>query len=296
MLSTLSFTKHNAPNHGLNTSGFVYFFSGRPVSVTVRSNVPTRSLHNAMRELATSIFTLKMHNSQTVSLLYPEDDNLDILFPCLLSLGVSLRPISHSTLKFIGQPDGFGYDRRKLSGWLLEDFEKLLFLDTDTLILKDLHTLFDYGELAAVSYGYPTGSQRINLGMFVLEPNSHLFSKLLGQRGSNDQDVLMDFYKRKNSLVLLPYWYLYDQQTFSRLGEFPREKILGFHFKGMKPTMFGPWNGSHCVDLRDGKGVSGWRDKAQCDFTSGWVDKWHSFERKLILEHPECNFKDTHHQ
>ena len=158
------------------------------------------------------------------------------------------------------------------------------------MILKDLSDVFsNYSELAAVEYLYKP--PRINLGCFLLEPNSEHLPELTNQRGTNDQDVFKDFYTKLGLLQRIPFWFMYDQQTFRYKGEPDETQFHGFHFKGIKPTMFGVWNGTKCIDRRILSGNAGWEDEAQCMYTKKWMRIWEAEEEQMILDHPACDFR-----
>jgi hypothetical protein len=62
----------------------------------------------------------------------------------------------------------------KLNIWELVDFEKLIYLDADTIVLGALHELFRYEELAAVK----SGCGLFNSGVMVIHPGLHTYQAL----------------------------------------------------------------------------------------------------------------------
>ncbi|KAK4533474.1 hypothetical protein CCYA_CCYA17G4356 [Cyanidiococcus yangmingshanensis] len=62
----------------------------------------------------------------------------------------------------------------KLSIWELTEFEKVLFLDADALVLGPLHELFQYEEMAAARSGYGL----FNSGVMVIRPDPHTYQAL----------------------------------------------------------------------------------------------------------------------
>ena len=264
---------------------YAYFFSTRPVSVLQSSPVSKYALLNALRELMTSIFSLRKFTKDDIVVLVPESDDLFNISECLLALGAHVQRTNQDA-----REGKRGYDSRKLSVWSLKQYRKVLFLDSDTLILKSLSDVFsNYSELAAVEYLYRP--PRINLGAFLLEPNSEYITELADETGPNDQDTFQVFFDKRGLLQRIPFWFMYDQQTFAHKGKPDETQFHGFHFKGMKPTMFGPWNGTMCIDRRIISGDHGWEDEEQCRFTERWVRIWEAEEDQMIQTHPECDFR-----
>lgn len=61
----------------------------------------------------------------------------------------------------------------KINAWLLEDYEKCVFVDADVLVMRNLDYLFEYPEFSAAGSG-----DYFNTGVFVFEPSRHTFSRL----------------------------------------------------------------------------------------------------------------------
>ena len=65
----------------------------------------------------------------------------------------------------------------KITAWLLNDYDKMIFLDANTLVLKPCDELFNYSELSAVPDNH--WPDIFNSGVFVLEPNEQTYHELL---------------------------------------------------------------------------------------------------------------------
>ena len=102
---------------------------------------------------------------------------------------------------------GNTFDKIHLFG--LTKFSKLIYLDSDMIVLKNIDTLFEKAHLSAVAAGqleHPNWT-RLNSGLMVIEPEDHLPEKIAkvsdravmeaSESGSNkigDQDVINAYY------------------------------------------------------------------------------------------------------
>lgn len=94
----------------------------------------------------------------------------------------------------------------KLLLWQLTQFDKLVYLDSDMLVLGPLDELFEHPDFSAVAAGQKANATwtRLNSGLMVIEPNETTCRRLLAQIGDTverftregrsvgDQDVLND--------------------------------------------------------------------------------------------------------
>lgn len=148
----------------------------------------------------------------------------------------------------------------KLRIFEMEQYDKLLYIDSDMIVLDNLDHLFDCEHISAVQGGKLIyGWEDINSGLMVIEPNAAEFeaimeliptvceSKIKENCGFGDQDVISHYYKYIN-----PRW-----EGEKRIDERYNANIrcihelcvlLGYqnikviHFVGQKkPWMFTPW-------------------------------------------------------
>jgi alpha-N-acetylglucosamine transferase len=83
----------------------------------------------------------------------------------------------------IGNPGGkallfarFAHVFTKLRAWELEDFDRVVFLDSDTLVLQNIDELFDRTSFAAApDFFLP---DRFNSGVMVLDPSRDIFGRM----------------------------------------------------------------------------------------------------------------------
>jgi alpha-N-acetylglucosamine transferase len=69
----------------------------------------------------------------------------------------------------------------KLRLWEMEEFDKVVYLDADTLVIRNIDRLFHYPEFSAAPNLYESLADfhRLNSGVFVARPNRNTFSAML---------------------------------------------------------------------------------------------------------------------
>uniref|UniRef100_A0A1I7UPZ5 glycogenin glucosyltransferase n=1 Tax=Caenorhabditis tropicalis TaxID=1561998 RepID=A0A1I7UPZ5_9PELO len=155
-------------------------------------------------------------------------------------------------LKLIGRPD-LGITFTKLHCWRLTQYTKCVFLDADTLVLRNADELFTRPDFsAAADIGWPDS---FNSGVFVYIPNNETYRQLVdfavshGSYDGGDQGLLNDFFSNWRDLPTehrLPFIYNMTAGAFytyaaayKRYGA--NTKIV--HFIGSVK----PWHGSAAV-------------------------------------------------
>jgi len=145
-----------------------------------------------------------------------------------------LKPPFHETL------DNF----LKLRCWELTEYEKIVFLDADAVVVRNVDRLFEYPAFGAAPNLYQDLEDvgRMNSGVFVAKPSAVEFRRLLGQL-----DAPGAFWRRTDQTFLeamfpdwcvLPHWYNTLQYLFFNQ---PRlwiaERIAIIHYQYEKPWM-----------------------------------------------------------
>lgn len=105
----------------------------------------------------------------------------------------------------------WNYTFDKFNVFLLEDYEKVVCLDADLLILENLDFLFEY-ETPAMVIDNPTFTDRFNSGVMVITPNKETFKELvrmkeqqsLYNRVIGDQNILNDYYLEDGTINRIP--------------------------------------------------------------------------------------------
>lgn len=146
----------------------------------------------------------------------------------------------------ISNPHQYGEERfanvfTKLNVFALEEFERVTFLDADTLALQSMDDIFDVpGELAAApDHGVALRRAEFNSGVFVCRPNRAVLTDMLSRirrtpsRDGGDQGFLNEYFRSwkrlpssYNTLKRI-YWHHPDLFDLSQI------KLL--HFVGDKP-------------------------------------------------------------
>lgn len=135
----------------------------------------------------------------------------------------------------------------KLSLWKLENYHKLVFIDSDMIVLQNIDHLFDYPEFSAAPNLYESLSDfgRMNSGLFVAKPSNKTFEKMfqvLDTPGAywprTDQTFLQEFWPNWHGL---PFFYNTLQYLYFNIPELWQwQNIRAIHFQYEKP-----WDRSH---------------------------------------------------
>lgn len=130
----------------------------------------------------------------------------------------------------------------KLRVWELEEYEKVIFLDADTLVIRSIDRLFEYPEFSAAPNLYETLADfhRLNSGVFVAQPSRRTFDAMLQ---ALDQPGL--FWRRTDQTFLetyfpdwhgLPYIYNTLQYVWFNLPQlWDWQRIHVIHYQYEKP-------------------------------------------------------------
>ena len=130
----------------------------------------------------------------------------------------------------------------KLRLWELEQYEKIVFLDADTLVIRNIDRLFGFPEFVAAPNVYESLAdfQRMNSGVFVAQPNRRTFEAMLAALDQPDR-----FWKRTDQTFLqtffpdwhgLPYIYNTLQYVWFNLPDlWDWDQIHVIHYQYEKP-------------------------------------------------------------
>ena len=130
----------------------------------------------------------------------------------------------------------------KLRLWELEQFEKIIFLDADTLVLRNMDRLFGYPEFAAAPNLYESLADfdRLNSGVFVAQPLLRTYEAMLERLEEpgafwrrTDQTFLEAYFPEWHGL---PYIYNTLQYVWFNLPElWDWQRIYLIHYQYEKP-------------------------------------------------------------
>jgi len=135
----------------------------------------------------------------------------------------------------------------KLRLWQLTEYERCVFLDADTLVLKPIDRLFDYPQFSAAPNVYETLADfhRLNSGVFVAQPSQATFAAMLAhldQPGAfwkrTDQSFLESYFPDWQGL---PVFFNMLQYVWFNLPELWDWKTISvIHYQYEKP-----WQADH---------------------------------------------------
>lgn len=129
----------------------------------------------------------------------------------------------------------------KLRLWQLP-YDKVIFLDADTLVLRNIDKLFDYPEFAAAPNVYDDldGFHRLNSGVFTAGPNPDTFDRMLERLDQpdafwrrTDQTFLQSFFPDWHGLPVFMNTLQYVWFNMPALWHWPSIHVL--HFQYEKP-------------------------------------------------------------
>lgn len=135
----------------------------------------------------------------------------------------------------------------KLSVWQLTQYERVVFLDADALVIKNIDKLFGYPEFSAAPNLYETlaDMHRLNSGVFVAAPNADTYAAMLDRL-----DIPGKFWRRTDQTFLesffpdwhgLPYTHNALQYVYFNLPQMWRwSSIKVVHYQYEKP-----WEENH---------------------------------------------------
>lgn len=135
----------------------------------------------------------------------------------------------------------------KLRLWELEQYEKVVFLDADVLVIQNIDRLFDYPEFVAAPNLYESlvDFHRLNSGVFVAKPSRRTFDAMLERLDQPDV-----FWRRTDQTFLetyFPDWhglpYLYNTLQYvwfnlPQLWDWRGVRVIHYQYEK-------PWEQNH---------------------------------------------------
>ncbi|XP_076339756.1 glycogenin-1-like isoform X2 [Tachypleus tridentatus] len=183
-----------------------------------------------------------------------------------------------ANLAILTRPE-LGVTFTKIQCWKLTQFKKCVFLDADTLVLRNCDELFNREELSAVpDIGWP---DCFNSGVFVFKPSDEMYKALVAfakEKGSfdgGDQGLLNLFFQDWATKDISHHLsFLYNMNSNACYTYLPAFKKFGnevkiVHFLGeMKPWMY---------KVSEGKIVKPRHSQYYCDHLQYWWDLFLSY-------------------
>jgi len=176
-------------------------------------------------------------------------DELQMLFDHVVRVTV-LESGDEKRLNLLGRPE-LGVTVTKIQAWRLTEYEKLLFLDADTMVMQNIDHVFDRQThfAAAPDIGWP---DCFNSGVFLFAPSVKTHQELLqkletvGSFDGGDQGLLNQYFHNWLSIQdgRLPFLYnVVSNAVYSYKPAYAHYKndIKVFHFIGPNK----PWRTRH---------------------------------------------------
>ena len=182
-------------------------------------------------------YSLKKVNAQYPLTVVVPDNAEANLFSMIkkLKLRVITMPYVDIPVEFLNDntPERWKHTFFKLQVFNLTEFDKIVFLDLDMIIIRNIDDLFQKSHMTAVAAGHCIHDSwtRLNSGLMVIEPSVSLYNKLIqsipaaGEErfcenlGFGDQDVINfcfpDWWKEKD--LVLPEIYNAMPSAFEKI-------------------------------------------------------------------------------
>jgi glycogenin glucosyltransferase len=133
--------------------------------------------------------------------------------------------------------------------WNMTEYRKIVYLDTDTIVIQPIDELFKYSQLSCSCDANPP--QICNTGVLVIEPKEGLFAQMdqmarveAVRRGIGDQSSINAFFR---GFTPLPAKYNAVRSIEAGFGElYARGKVKIIHFICKKPWKCGREGISYC--------------------------------------------------
>ncbi|MEC9197437.1 MAG: glycosyltransferase family 8 protein [Pseudomonadota bacterium] len=147
------------------------------------------------------------------------------------------KPVFHTPL------DNFA----KLRLWQLTDYDRVVFLDADTVVVRNIDNLFEYPEFCAAPNVYESLSDfhRMNSGVFTARPSQKTFHKMLAELDvpdafwrRTDQTFLQSFFPDWNGLPVTYNMLQYVWMNLPDLWDWDMVKIIHYQYEK-------PWEMDH---------------------------------------------------
>ncbi len=156
---------------------------------------------------------LKHFDSKYELLCLINEDLPNYILTLLDYFGIKYKVCSKINFKNINKENPYWiYTFDKLNVFSLTEYKKIVYLDTDLLILKNVDELFDFKPLSMV-IDSPFRTDFFNSGVMVIEPNMDDYNNLRSlaieyeNRGKkvSDQDIINDYFKGKINEISQQY-------------------------------------------------------------------------------------------
>ncbi|CAN1784024.1 Putative UDP-glucuronate:xylan alpha-glucuronosyltransferase 5 [Linum perenne] len=185
--------------------------------------------------------SIKLHNSTRDLILLHDSTISPSSLTGLREAGWTTRLIQpiRSTFAEKGSYNEWNYSKLRI--WQLSDYDKVVFIDSDLLVIRNMDEIFTYPQLSAS----PNDGHLFNSGIMVIEPSSCMFEDLMAKStqvasyNGGDQGFLNEVFTWWHRLPRKINWLRVFQSNPAPEDKRrePMEGAYGVHFLGFKPWM-----------------------------------------------------------
>ena len=198
----------------------------------------------------------------------------------LIRLGAELHPISQLDYPFKVNSEKVAINKMcrysKLHIWRFVQYEKIVFIDIDTLITQNLDAAFEFPEFSAVRDAGDT----FNTGLFVLQPSISTWKRMLSiyfnspSYNQGDQGFL-NWYFRNSTKVAMPFKYntVAKHKSAAMWPLMKRQAKMVHYTSETKPWTFFS-SGSHRF----------WKQNFESGLFYLWSRAWREVTRELEID------------
>ncbi|KAJ7977979.1 Hexosyltransferase [Quillaja saponaria] len=177
-------------------------------------------------------------SKSTIDLLLLADDSItNKSIRGLRAAGWKISRIERILSPFAKKGTYNEWNYSKLNIWKLTDYDKVIFIDADFLVLKNIDQFFYYPQLSAS----PNDNTLFNSGLMVIEPSKCMFDELMEKRFSvksyngGDQGFLNEIFIWWHRLPSkLNFLKIFESNDKNIHHEIP-EDVYTIHYLGVKP-------------------------------------------------------------
>ncbi|XP_054804001.1 putative UDP-glucuronate:xylan alpha-glucuronosyltransferase 4 [Prosopis cineraria] len=182
--------------------------------------------------LQTPVSVIQFYNYTRDLILLADNSISPMSIKGLEAAGWKIKRIQRIPNPFAKKGSYNEWNYSKLRIWQLTDYDKIIFIDSDFLVLKNMDDFFVYPQLSAA----PNDCTFFNSGLMIIEPSQCMFEELmrrvwrLDSYNKGDQGFLNEVFTWWHRLP----WRL-NRLKDSR--EIEEDELYGMHYLGVKPWM-----------------------------------------------------------
>jgi len=178
-------------------------------------------------------------NSTRDLLLLADDSITSKSLRGLRAAGWKIKRIKRILSPFAEKGSYNEWNYSKIRVWQLTEYDKVIFIDADLLVLKNIDKFFVHPQLSAA----PNDKMIFNSGVMVIEPSMCMFKELmeksfkLGSYNGGDQGFLNEVFTWWHRLpTKLNHLKIYGGPNNDEKHEVPAD-VYAIHYLGLKPWM-----------------------------------------------------------